>query len=348
MQETASLSLHRLSDTRWSARIDAVKPLVKRPREILQSLSTVKMELDLPADVCSEVDSLANWIQSFEFVVLASFWFKTLQAIDDVSRALQSSSLTLDDEAELTKSLISTLQRIRDSWPIILEECRLVAAGLGVQEDFKETRRRKPHLFLSDSQAAHHQHETPELHFKINIFYVALDTLIQQISARHDTTMKLNAMLSFIWNPTAEADLRITKAQELSKSYPKDLKVDEFVEEVRCMGTLCQPGKALFSMGQVTSLQFLNVLYRKGLQNLFPQTCIALRIFVSIPVTVAEAERTFSKLSLVKNCLRSTMSEGRLSSLVVLASEHDLPCKLSYDSIIESFSQKKARKVHLF
>ena len=114
------------------------------------------------------------------------------------------------------------------------------------------------------------------------------------------------------------------------------------------MGTLCQPGKALFSMGQVTSLQFLNVLYRKGLQNLFPQTCIALQIFVSIPVTVAEAERTFSKLSLVKNCLHSTMSEGRLSSLVVLASEHDLACKLSYDSIIESFSQKKARKVHLF
>ena len=118
-----------------------------------------------------------------------------------------------------------------------------------------------------------------------------------------DTIMKLNAMFSFIWNPTAEADLRITKAQEVSKSYPKDLKVDEFVEEVRCMGTLCQPGKALFSVGQVTSLQFLNVLYRKGLQNLFPQTCIALRIFVSIPVTVAEAERTFSKLSLVKKLL---------------------------------------------
>lgn len=107
--------------------------------------------------MCSEVNSLANWMQSFEFVVLTSFWFKTLQAIDDVSYALQSSSLTLDDEAELMKSLISTLRCIQDSWPIILEECRLVAAGLGMQEGFKKTRHRKPHLFLSDSQAAHHQ-----------------------------------------------------------------------------------------------------------------------------------------------------------------------------------------------
>ena len=64
------------------------------------------MELELSADVCSEVDSLANWMHSFEFVVLTPFLFKTLQAIDDVSCALQSPSLTLDDEAELMKSLI--------------------------------------------------------------------------------------------------------------------------------------------------------------------------------------------------------------------------------------------------
>lgn len=81
--------------------------------------------------MCSEVNSMANWMQSFEFVVLTSFRFKTLQAIDDVSHALQSSSLTLDDEAELMKSLISTLRCIQDSSPIILEECGLVAAGLG-------------------------------------------------------------------------------------------------------------------------------------------------------------------------------------------------------------------------
>ena len=56
---TASLPLHRLSDTRCSARIDAVKPPVKRPREILHSLSTVKMELDLML-IC--VVKLIHWL----------------------------------------------------------------------------------------------------------------------------------------------------------------------------------------------------------------------------------------------------------------------------------------------
>ena len=37
------VSLHLMSDTRWSARIDAVKPLVKRPRKILQALNKLQV-----------------------------------------------------------------------------------------------------------------------------------------------------------------------------------------------------------------------------------------------------------------------------------------------------------------
>ena len=38
-------------DTRWSARIDAVKPLVKRPREIVQALNELQEEFDLTSDL---------------------------------------------------------------------------------------------------------------------------------------------------------------------------------------------------------------------------------------------------------------------------------------------------------
>ena len=42
-----------MSDTRWSARIEVVKPLVKRPKEIAQALDKLKEELDLPANLCN-------------------------------------------------------------------------------------------------------------------------------------------------------------------------------------------------------------------------------------------------------------------------------------------------------
>ena len=104
--------------------------------------------------------------------------------------------------------------------------------------------------------------------------------------------------------------------------------------------------KYLFEVTQqLTSLEFLNKIYDKGLQNILPQTVVALRIFIAISVSVAEGERTFSKLSLIKNSLRSTMSEQRLNALTLLSCEHDLAKKVNYDSVIEAFARKKARKV---
>ena len=66
MQEIANISLHKLSVTRWSARIEAVKPLVNRPRELLEALGRLE-EHDLPGDLCNDVDSLSKWLKSFEF-----------------------------------------------------------------------------------------------------------------------------------------------------------------------------------------------------------------------------------------------------------------------------------------
>lgn len=97
----------------------------------------------------------------------------------------------------------------------------------------------------------------------------------------------------------------------------------------------------------LSSMDLLNRIYAEGLENIFPQCVIAMRIFASMPVSVAEGERTFSKLNLIKNYLRSTMREERLNSLVLLSCERDLARKVNYDGIIEAFAQRKARKIKM-
>lgn len=56
-------------------------------------------------------------------------------------------------------------------------------------------------------------------------------------------------------------------------------------------------------------IALLEFLVAKGLEEIFPNLWIALRIFVTIPVSVASCERSFSKLKLIKTYLRSTMSQ---------------------------------------
>ncbi|CAI6356253.1 unnamed protein product [Macrosiphum euphorbiae] len=66
---------------------------------------------------------------------------------------------------------------------------------------------------------------------------------------------------------------------------------------------------------------------------------------LTIPLTSAGAERTFSKLKLIKTYLRSTMSQQRLTGLATIRIEKELSEQLNYEDIINDFASKKARKI---
>ena len=76
----------------------------------------------------------------------------------------------------------------------------------------------------------------------------------------------------------------------------------------------------------------------------FPNAFIAYRILLTIPVTVASAERSFSKLKLIKSYLRKIMLQERLSRLTMLSIENDLLDKLEYNDLINKFASQKKQE----
>jgi hypothetical protein len=66
---------------------------------------------------------------------------------------------------------------------------------------------------------------------------------------------------------------------------------------------------------------------------------------LTIPVTVASAERSFSKLKLIKSYLRSTMSQERLNGLAILSIEKKMLENLEYKNLISNFASQKARRM---
>jgi hypothetical protein len=85
----------------------------------------------------------------------------------------------------------------------------------------------------------------------------------------------------------------------------------------------------------------LKYIVDNNLIPVYPNICVSLRIILTIPVTVASAERSFSKLKLIKTYLRSTMCQERLSALAILSIEHNSASKLNYSSVIDKFSTAK-------
>ena len=65
-------------------------------------------------------------------------------------------------------------------------------------------------------------------------------------------------------------------------------------------------------------------------------------------MTVASAERRFSKLKLLKSYMRNTMAQQSLTDLATMALESDLLEKVDYEDIIEYFITKNTKRMMLF
>lgn len=85
-------------------------------------------------------------------------------------------------------------------------------------------------------------------------------------------------------------------------------------------------------------------LHDNGLFSAFPNIEVILRILLCMMVSNASAERTFSKLKLVKSYSRSTMKQDRLNSLSILSIENDILRRLDLGNMIDDFAAVKCRK----
>ncbi|KYN29925.1 hypothetical protein ALC57_00614, partial [Trachymyrmex cornetzi] len=68
-------------------------------------------------------------------------------------------------------------------------------------------------------------------------------------------------------------------------------------------------------------LSFIQVVPENN-QNFCPNIYIAIRILLTLPVTIVTAERSFLKLKLIKNYLRSNTSQERLVGLAMIVAFH--------------------------
>jgi hypothetical protein len=92
----------------------------------------------------------------------------------------------------------------------------------------------------------------------------------------------------------------------------------------------------------------LDILKHVKQLGYFPNAFIAYRILLTIHITVASVERSFSKLKLVKSYLHSSMTQERLNGLATIALESDVLEQIKYGDLIEDFTSRNTRRMLLF
>jgi len=337
LKQNTKCSLHSTSNTRWSARIESVKPIVENLPSIIKSIYMV-LELNLTAETRTDLNVILTYMESFECILMAKIWFKILSAINYRSTILQAHNTTIDIEVANLSSLLTALKEIRNNWEEIVKECQLVAVNSGMQTEFSDGQKRKRQKCSEESK------RTPNELFHFNIFNVVLDNVIANITSRFTAAEKINDIFSVLWLFRDLSDFEIQKtAKKLQNIYKDDIN-DMLSEELIHLKTIYD---ANIKVSNILPIVLLSVLKQLNFEAIFPNVVIGLRIFCTIPVTVAQAERSFSCLGRIKNVLRSTMCQSRLSSLGLLSIEATMAKNCDFSEIIDRFASRKARKAPL-
>lgn len=259
---------------------------------------------------------------------IATFNFKKLK---DIKSSLSNQ---IDDEVKKWKEILT----------ILFDTVRtLCASGLplrGHRENIGIPGNHGIYLNIIDLISRHNstQHRLG--------YFQACDNMINELEIRTTNFTSLHKLFDFL-QPSKlkditndELDIHTRNLISKYKCFSTDLKLDirTFIDCYFVDGVQCHENN---EHSVYTYLKFITDL---KLEDSIKEMQLLCRIFLTLPISTASAERSMSSLKKIKDYRRSTLSEDRLNDYAMLYIERDTAELIDLQSTIKIFSEKKARK----
>lgn len=333
-------AVKRVTETRWSARHEAVKMLKNKFEEVLEVLEELT-DSSQTSETRSGASLLLTAMQSFNFLTFLGFWAAVLPEVDDAQIYLQKRGLSVDKCAQKLCALKALLVESRDHFvQAAIDFAKTLCEKLTIELKRRRIRRKK-HIHGDESADAALSHEQ-ELRREV---FASLDKIIQEMTTRFQQVQEIADKFGFL----TPAKLLDSKYECDLSHVLEDIDKDEFQMERRRLQQFVASSESeaeedIRGKGPLELLQFIQKL---NLGISVPNIVILIRIYLTLAISVASCERSFSKLKLIKNYLRSTMSSTRLSNLAILSIEQELAVNIDFDKVISDFAARKARRIRL-
>ena len=318
--------LRTLCETRWTSRADALYtfktsfPVVVHALERLQGLGDDKAGQYLAS------------ITRFEFVIALVVSEHILQSTVYLSKFLQGIECDLLEATKECKTVIELLraERLDES---VWDELYQSALDLSEPFDIVEN---MPRRCGRQTTRANQPADTPKQYWKVSLYIAFIDHMIMELESR--LIKSENRFFAQYLLPRVIGNITNEQIATLYETYQTDLtcNLDEFKREVvrwRTRWSITPRDQMPTSLCE--TLDAVNPV-------LYPSIDTILCIMLTMPVTSATAERSFSVLRRLKTYVRSTMKNDRLSSLALTHIHRDFSVDL--DKIMEKFVSAKTRR----
>ena len=365
--DRSPIELKRMIDTRWSCRYESIETFLKVFAAVIQTLTEISATHRSPERAALARGYLCQ-IENLDFVLMLVIMEKILRVTYVLSNALQNPDLDLAAAVALINSVVDTLQDLRannstDNWAglslkaeqicidnnIVVEHSFNPAAGL--QRQSRRARaptRLDEYVTMSTTGARRHQTESETdqaisadspAHvndsYRTSVFIVLIDCILSEINKRFGGLQ--NSFFSAVQAllPTSEYFMCSSIIQPLFDHYrtlfPHNSDTELSAELMHVKTVLRNVAPAAKTMVDVARAL-------KPLEAAFPRLSFLLQLALTLPVSTASCERTFSCIEHVKTYLRTTMTSERLNGLALMTIENELTRDDDFgDNVVQKF-----------
>lgn len=268
---------------------------------------------------------------------------KLLVRIDRVQKRLQDPKMNFHDAALDLKALRDHFRNERE---YLVNESLEEGIDLCQEHDVEvQTRQRRKKRITDEESRDSALSARAEME---RVMKQCLDRLCSEMDGRfarlHDTDATFGFLLD-VKGLCYDADRNYLKkaCNNFGEIYASDVNGEQLYEEILD----CRMLLSMRSTKVSSPEELLKFIVGYGDESVFPNLRVAVQIMLTIAVSIASCERSFSKLKLILSYLRASMGQTRICDLAVLSVERDETEKTDFDDVIDQFAAAKARKVNL-
>lgn len=126
--------------------------------------------------------------------------------------------------------------------------------------------------------------------------------------------------------------------------YSGDIDFSRLNIQLQMLPEICGKHKKLTATQVVTSVRAAMTTGGTVFSKMMSEVILILRLYLTLPVTSATAERTFSVLRRTKSFLRTTMSQSRLNAAMLCSVHKQRTDELDVEAIVQEFCDANDRR----
>lgn len=216
------------------------------------------------------------------------------------------------------------------------------------RKQFDEPRSKKRKT-LFDEKAEDQSISSVDERFRINTYFVILDAFTNVLKYRFEDFSSIVRKFEILdpkkcFEGRPSNAILVEPLIELSTFYQVDVDQNNLIVEYKSFCSIYNQLITDIKNKNTLDNNILKFMIENDLISSYPNLSTLYKINYTLPVSSATAERSFSRLKLIKTYLRSTISEDRLSNLAILSIEKNIAENMDYNNVIETFSKMKKRR----